>query len=51
MVAQSDIPGSIDCLRYYAGLADKAVGQTINQFGKSKFAYTVQQPVGVCGQM
>lgn len=46
-----DIPDSISCLRYYAGLADKFFGQTINHFGGEKFAYTVQVPIGVCGQM
>jgi len=46
-----DIPDSIACLRYYAGLADKYFGQTINHFGGEKFAYTLQVPIGVCGQM
>jgi len=26
-------------------------GQTIGAFGKEKFIYTVQDPIGVCGQM
>lgn len=51
MAATSDIPESIGCLRYYAGLADKYVGQTINHFGNDRFAYTLQQPIGVAGQI
>lgn len=51
MAATSDVPESIGCLRYYAGLADKVAGQTINHFGPDRFAYTLQQPIGVCGQI
>jgi len=46
-----DIPDSIACLRYYAGLADKYFGQSINHFGGEKLVYTLQVPIGVCGQM
>lgn len=46
-----DVADSIGCLRYYAGLADKTHGQTIDHFGKDKFVYTLNQPIGVCGQM
>jgi aldehyde dehydrogenase (NAD+) len=46
-----DIPDAIGCLRYYAGLADKFFGQTINHFGQEKFVYTLHVPIGVCGQM
>lgn len=46
-----DVVDSIACLRYFAGLSDKFFGQTINHFGKEKFAYTLHQPIGVCGQM
>ncbi|WVQ99789.1 hypothetical protein IAU59_006931 [Kwoniella sp. CBS 9459] len=46
-----DVADSIACLRYYAGLADKMHGQTINHFGKEKFVYTLHQPIGVCGQI
>lgn len=38
------------CLRYYGGYADKIHGQTIDT-GPSKFAYTIREPVGVCGQI
>ena len=37
-------------LRYYGGYADKVHGQTID-VGPSKFAYTLRQPIGVCGQI
>ena len=37
-------------LRYYGGYADKIHGQTID-VGPSKFAYTIREPVGVCGQI
>lgn len=32
-------------------MADKNYGQTINHYGPDKFAYTVAEPIGVCGQM
>jgi aldehyde dehydrogenase (NAD(P)+) len=38
------------CLRYYGGYADKIHGQTID-VGPTKFAYTIKEPVGVCGQI
>ncbi|CAG8962080.1 hypothetical protein HYFRA_00005123 [Hymenoscyphus fraxineus] len=38
------------CLRYYGGYADKIHGQTIDT-GPNKFAYTIREPVGVCGQI
>ncbi|RDL32083.1 putative aldehyde dehydrogenase [Venustampulla echinocandica] len=38
------------CLKYYGGYADKIHGQTID-VGPSKFAYTIREPVGVCGQI
>lgn len=37
-------------LRYYAGFADKVFGQVI-ETTPDKFAYTVREPVGVCGQI
>ncbi|KAI5460506.1 aldehyde dehydrogenase domain-containing protein [Mariannaea sp. PMI_226] len=39
-----------ETLRYYAGFADKVFGQVIETTG-DKFAYTVREPVGVCGQI
>ncbi|KAG8162629.1 hypothetical protein KVR01_007107 [Diaporthe batatas] len=37
-------------LRYYAGFADKVFGQVI-ETTPEKFAYTIREPVGVCGQI
>ncbi|KAG9240464.1 putative aldehyde dehydrogenase [Calycina marina] len=36
--------------KYYGGYADKIHGQTIDT-GPAKFAYTIREPVGVCGQI
>ncbi len=46
----ADLPLVIDCLRYYAGWADKIHGQTIPIRGKH-FCYTKREPVGVAGQI
>ncbi|KAH6606806.1 hypothetical protein Trco_005959 [Trichoderma cornu-damae] len=45
-----DVPHFSEVLRYYAGWADKNPGSVIDVGGK-KMAYTVKQPVGVCGQI
>jgi aldehyde dehydrogenase (NAD+) len=45
-----DLPMVIDCLRYYAGYADKIHGQTIPVRG-NYFTYTRREPVGVAGQI
>ncbi|KAK9770775.1 hypothetical protein SCAR479_12566 [Seiridium cardinale] len=37
-------------LRYYAGFADKIFGQVI-ETTPDKLAYTIREPVGVCGQI
>jgi len=47
---QVDLPLVVDCLRYYAGYADKIHGQTIPVRGKY-FTYTRREPVGVVGQI
>ncbi|KAF5024836.1 hypothetical protein F66182_3075 [Fusarium sp. NRRL 66182] len=39
-----------ETLRYYSGFADKVFGQVIETTG-DKFAYTLREPVGVCGQI
>ncbi len=44
----ADLPLTIDCLRYYAGWADKIHGQTIPVRG-NYFCYTRREPVGVVG--
>jgi aldehyde dehydrogenase (NAD+) len=46
----ADIPLVIDCLRYYAGWADKIQGATIPVRGEY-FSYTRREPVGVVGQI
>jgi aldehyde dehydrogenase (NAD+) len=46
----ADLPLVIDCLRYYAGWADKIHGQTIPIRG-NYFCYTKREPVGVVGQI
>ncbi|MGZ8217702.1 aldehyde dehydrogenase family protein [Methylomagnum sp.] len=46
----ADLPLAIDCLRYYAGWADKLEGKTIPIRG-NHFCYTRHEPVGVVGQI
>lgn len=46
----ADLPLVIDCLRYYAGWADKISGQTIPIRGDF-FCYTRREPTGVAGQI
>jgi aldehyde dehydrogenase (NAD+) len=43
-----DMPMVIDVLRYYAGLATKIHGETVNT-SESAFTYTLREPVGVVG--
>ncbi len=45
-----DVPLTIQCLRYYAGYADKIHGNTIPIDG-NYFCYTRKHPVGVVGQI
>ena len=47
---QGDLPLVIDCLRYYAGFADKIQGSTIPIRGNF-LCYTRREPVGVAGQI
>lgn len=46
----ADLPLVVDCIRYYAGWADKISGDTIPIRG-DYFCYTRKEPVGVCGQI
>ena len=46
----ADVPLTIQCLRYYAGYADKIHGNTIPIDG-NYFCYTRKHPVGVVGQI
>src|SRR5215468_6197204 len=43
-----DMPMVVDVLRYYAGLATKIHGETVNTF-ESAFTYSLREPVGVVG--
>src|SRR5437762_6658970 len=43
-----DIPMVADVLRYYAGLATKIHGETVNT-SETAFTYTLREPVGVVG--
>ncbi|KAM0328600.1 hypothetical protein ACHAQA_005010 [Verticillium albo-atrum] len=45
-----DVTEVSETLRYYAGFADKIFGQVIETTW-NKLAYTLRQPVGVCGQI
>lgn len=45
-----DLTEAVETLRYYAGFADKVFGQVI-ETTPERFAYTVREPVGVCGQI
>lgn len=47
---EGDLVEVVDVFRYYAGYADKVFGQVID-VGPAKFAYTLKQPLGVCGQI
>ena len=50
MVRNVDIYLVLQCIRYYAGWADKINGKTI-PVDSDFFAYTQREPVGVCGQI
>ena len=45
-----DLGEVIGTIKYYAGYADKIHGQVINTNPK-KLAYTLREPLGVCGQI
>lgn len=45
-----DVAGVSGCIRYYGGYADKIHGQVID-VGPNKLAYTIREPLGVCGQI
>lgn len=47
---EADLDESYNVFKYYAGWADKIYGDTIDT-SPAKFAYTVQEPLGVCGQI
>ena len=45
-----DMPMVVDVLRYYAGLATKIHGETVNT-QEAAFTYTLREPVGVVGMI
>lgn len=47
---EADLDESYNVFKYYAGWADKIYGDTI-ETSTAKLAYTVQEPLGVCGQI
>ena len=48
---RDDVPLSVDHFRYYAGWPTKIEGRTVPVNMAAQFAYTLRQPVGVCGQI
>ncbi|KAF9469111.1 aldehyde dehydrogenase domain-containing protein [Collybia nuda] len=46
-----DIGDTVQCLRYYAGWADKLTGQSLEVDNKTKVSFTRHEPIGVCGQI
>lgn len=48
--ALGDVIASAQCIRYFAGWADKVQGRVIQNDPK-KLAYTIHEPFGVCGQI
>ena len=42
-----DVPAAVEALRYFAGWADKIMGETIPVSGPIVLAYTLREPVGV----
>ena len=47
---RGDVSHSINCIRYYAGWADKILGQTI-ETTEARLVYTRHEPAGVVGQI
>lgn len=48
---RDDVGGTVDYFRYFAGWPTKIEGATVPVSIPSAFAYTLRQPVGVCGQI
>jgi aldehyde dehydrogenase (NAD+) len=51
MALGADLQGVVQCIRYYAGWADKIHGKTIEVDDNTTLAYTRHEPLGVCGQI
>lgn len=48
---KADIADGVACLRYFAGLADKIQGSSIEIDDRSKHAVTRREPIGVAAQI
>ncbi|KAI6026425.1 aldehyde dehydrogenase [Pisolithus microcarpus] len=46
MARKGDLALAVDCIRYYAGWADKITGRVL-ETGEDKFNYTRHEPIGV----
>jgi acyl-CoA reductase-like NAD-dependent aldehyde dehydrogenase len=46
-----DLGEVIGTIKYYAGWTDKIHGQVIGGTSAVKLAYTIREPLGVCGQI
>lgn len=49
--AKYDIADAANCFRYYAGLANKPLGQTFEVPDPAMQCLVVREPIGVCGQI
>lgn len=49
MATTMDVADAAACFKYYAGLADKIEGRTMEHDDNNKFAFTRVEPIGVCG--
>ena len=47
---EEDLAEVSSTFNYYGGWADKIHGEVINT-DSTKFAYTLREPIGVCGQI
>lgn len=47
---EADLDESYNVFQFYAGWSDKIYGKTI-ETSAAKLAYTLQEPLGVCGQI
>jgi len=48
--AQYDVDDASNCFEFYAGLATKIHGETM-QVPANSFSYVLREPIGVCGQI
>ncbi|KAL8283623.1 hypothetical protein RQP46_005418 [Phenoliferia psychrophenolica] len=49
--SKADVTDTVACLRYYAGWADKIIGQTLEVNNRTKQCFTRHEPIGVVGQI